>query len=161
MALLVVLHVLTAFLLVGGIIGRNIVLWQAAKATDVRAAGTLVGVTGLFERFMVIPGSFVLLVFGLLAAWVGGIPPLGFIQGAHTNWLLISLVLYLSLMVLVPVLFIPRGKVFDASLQEALAKGEITPALRAAFADQAVMAARTYEMIAVVIVIILMVARPF
>jgi len=161
MTILIVLHVLAAFLLVGGTIGRNVVLWQAARATDVRAAGTLVGVSGMFERLMVIPGSFMVLVFGLLAAWARGIPLLGFIQGASTNWLLISLLLYLSLMALVPLVFIPRGKVFDASLQDALSKGEITPALRTAFADQAVMIARAYELVAVTIVIILMVARPF
>lgn len=161
MSILIVLHVLTAFALVGGLMGRDILLWQAARASDVRAAGTLVDVSGMFERLMIIPGSFAVLLFGLLTAWARGIPLLGFIQGASTNWLLISLVLYLSLMALVPTVFIPRGKVFDASLQQALAKGEITSDLRTAFADRAVTVARTYELIAATIIIILMVSRPF
>ncbi|HEV8192702.1 MAG TPA: DUF2269 family protein [Ktedonobacterales bacterium] len=161
MFILIVLHVLAAFALVGGIIGRNVVLWQAARASDVHATGALVGVSGMFERLMIIPGSFAVLAFGLLAAWARGIPLLGFIEGASTNWLLISLVLYLSLMALVPTVFIPHGKAFDASLQQALAKGEITSDLRTAFANRTVTAARTYELIAASIIIVLMVARPF
>jgi hypothetical protein len=161
MSVLIVLHVLAAFMLVGGLVGRNVVLWQAARASEVHAAGTLVGAAGLFERFMVIPGSFAVLAFGLLAAWARGIPPLGFLQGAPTNWLLISLLLYLSLMALIPTVFIPRGKVFDASLHEALAQGQVTPTLRAAFADRTVGAARLYELVVVGVVIVLMVARPF
>ena len=161
MGILIALHVLSAFLLAGGILGRNAVLWQAARATDVRAAAALVNASGIIERLTIIPGSFAVLIFGLLATWSAHIPPLGFLQGAPTNWLLISLVLYISVMALVPILFIPRGKIFDAALQEAEAKGEVTPALRTAFADPAVMAARTYETFAIVLVIILMVTRPF
>jgi hypothetical protein len=56
---------------------------------------------------------------------------------------------------------VPRGKVFEAALGDAATVGEVTPALRAAFADRAVAGARWYERIVVAVVIVLMVTKPF
>jgi hypothetical protein len=62
---------------------------------------------------------------------------------------------------LVPLVFLPRGKVFDAALADAEAAGEVTPALTAAFHDPAVAAARWYELGVVAAIIVLMVTKPF
>jgi uncharacterized membrane protein len=155
------LHVLTAFWLVSGLVGRGLTLAQAERTPDIPRMRSLLTLSGLFERFMVIPASLAVLLFGLLTAWTLGIPLLGFLQGAQSNWLLVSLLLYLSVILLVPFIFIPRGKVFGAALEEASAQGAVTANLRVAFADPAVRAAHIYEFAAIIIVLILMVTRPF
>ncbi|HEV8189942.1 MAG TPA: hypothetical protein VGP82_00410, partial [Ktedonobacterales bacterium] len=66
-----------------------------------------------------------------------------------------------SVIALVPLVFIPRGKVFGAALEEASAQGVVTSELQAAFADPVVRAAHIYELTAVGVVVALMVTRPF
>jgi hypothetical protein len=159
--LLKLLHVLTGIWFISGLLGRWIALDQAAKATDVRMATTLVGLGGTFERLMVIPGSIAVLVFGFVVAALQGQPVLGFLQGAGSNWLLVSLLLYLSAIPLIPLVFLPRGKRFEAALADAQTRGEVTPALKAAFEDRVVFAAHVYEVLMVLIVTTLMVTKPF
>jgi hypothetical protein len=62
---------------------------------------------------------------------------------------------------LVPFIFIPRGKAFGVALEEASAQGAVTTGLRAAFADPAVRAAHIYEFAAIIIVLIVTVTRRF
>ena len=45
---------------------------KARTATDIGTLEELVDLSGRFERLMVIPGSFAVLVAGLLAAWAQG-----------------------------------------------------------------------------------------
>src|SRR3954452_4621167 len=97
-------HLLTAIWFISGLLGRWIALRQAGRASEVRVAFELSELAGRFERLMVIPGSLLVLVLGLITAWVAGLPVLGFLQGASTNWLLASLVIYLSTFLLVPFL---------------------------------------------------------
>jgi hypothetical protein len=94
------------------------------------------------------------LLFGLLTAWTLGIPLLGFLQGAQSNWLLGSLLLYLGTILLVPFIFIPRVKLFAAALEEASAQGTVTNGLQAAFADPAARAAHIYEFAAIILLLI-------
>ena len=82
-------------------------------------------------------------------------------QGAPVDWLFVSLVVYLSVIRLVPLVFLPRGKVFDVALEEATAHGAVTEPLRSAFRDPVVMAAHVYELGAMVVVLVLMIAKPF
>ncbi len=155
------IHILTAFWFVGGLLGRAFALSAARRAPRVPTVQALVQLAGRFENVMVRPGSLLILVVGLLAAWAGGWPVLGFLQGGSSNWVLASLVIYLTSIPLVIVVFLPRGRVFDAALQEAAAQGSVTPRLVAAFDDRAVAAAHTYEWIVVVVIIGLMVLKPF
>jgi uncharacterized membrane protein len=155
------LHVLTAFWLVSGLVGRGLTLAQAERTTDIPRMRSLLTLAGRFERLMVIPASFAVLLFGLLTAWVLGVPLLGFLQGASSNWLLLSLLLYLSTIPLIPLIFIPRGKAFESALEEATAQGTVTTGLQTAFADPVVRAAHIYEFAAIAVVLILMVTRPF
>lgn len=152
------LHILTAFWFIGGILGRTISMWQASKTSDVQMVNTLVRVAGCFERWMVIPGSFAVLGFGLGTAWLQRWPMLT--QG-QANWLLVSTLIYLSMIPIIKFVFLPRGKVFASALQGSLAQGQVTSALNAAFHDRAVGAAHIYELVTTVLIIYLMVAKPF
>jgi hypothetical protein len=62
---------------------------------------------------------------------------------------------------LVPLVFVPRGRVFEGALEDARTHGQVTPELSAAFRDRAVWAARTTEVLVVAFVIALMVLKPF
>jgi len=159
--LMKLLHVLTGIWFISGLLGRWIALDHAAKATDVQNVTTLVGLGGRFERLMVIPGSMAVLPFGFVVAGLQGQPVLGFLQGAGSNWLLVSIVLYLSAIPLIPLIFLPRGKRFEAALADAQTRGEVTPALKAAFEDRVVFAAHVYELLMVLVVTTLMVTKPF
>ena len=153
----VLFHVAVAFWFVGGLIGRNVTLAKARASTEIVVVGELTELAGRFERFMVIPGSAAVLVAGLLAVWVEDRP----LAGPGNGWLLLSLVLYLTLIPLVPLVFLPRGRVFERALAEATERGEVTPELGVAFRDPAVAAARIYEVIVVALIILLMVVKPF
>ena len=69
----------------------------------------LVTLSGRFERLMVIPGSIAVVVLGLLAAWALDQP----LAGANNWWLLTSLLLFVAIGALVPIVFLPHGKVFE------------------------------------------------
>jgi len=120
----------------------------------------LVELIGRFDNLMVIPGSTAVLALGLVSAWFEGIPLLGFIQGAHSSWLFASLILFATIMALVPTVFLPRGRIFEAALEEAIAAGKVTDKLSAAFRDPLVRAAHVWELVAIVAIIWLMIAKP-
>ncbi|HET7235129.1 MAG TPA: DUF2269 family protein [Actinomycetota bacterium] len=153
----VLLHVATAFWFVGGLIGRWVALSRARAVREIRIATELVELAGRFERWMVQPGSFAVVIAGLLAAWAADLPW----TGEGNWWLLTSLILFVSVGLLVPLVFIPRGKVFEAALERAKQGGEVTPELTAAFGDALVSFARIYEVVAVGAIVVLMVTKPF
>jgi hypothetical protein len=68
-------------------------LAQAERASDILRMRSLLALGEQFERLMVIPASITVLLFGLLTAWVQGVPLLGFVQEARSNGLLLSLLL--------------------------------------------------------------------
>jgi hypothetical protein len=151
------LHVLGAFALVTGLVGRTVTIAEARRAIDIGRVEALANAAGRFERLMVQPGSFIVLALGLITMWAQGRSPVG----DGNWWLLISLLLYLGVAALVPLVFLPRGKRFDAALRAAIADGAITPELNAAFHDPAVQGARIAELAGIVVVITLMVLQPF
>lgn len=151
------LHVLSAFWFVTGLIGRDVVLGQARNADDVERVASLVATAGPFERLMVIPGSFAVLVFGILTWWAERLP----LWGEANRWVTVSLVLFATTIPLVPLVFLPRGRIFEGALSSAVADRRMTSELRAALRDPAVAAARVYEKVVVAVVIALMVTKPF
>jgi Predicted integral membrane protein (DUF2269) len=151
----VLLHVATAFWFVAGLAGRDVSMTRAARATDITSVQALTGAAGVFDRFFVVPGSITVLVAGLIAMVATDLS-----LGDQT-WLLVALILFLTMVPLVPLVFLPRGRVFEAALAEAVAAGGVTPGLRAAFADPLVNTARWYERIVVAVIIVLMVTKPF
>ena len=150
-----------AFWLTAGLLGRGVAQLRAERSTDIQSLQLLVELIGRFDRLMVIPASAAVFVFGLLTGWAQGLPMLGFIQGARTNWLLISLVLWIGVFALVPTVFIPRGKVFGALLDEANKVDRVTERLAAALRDPVVRLAHIYEIAALAVIIFLMVTKPF
>lgn len=157
--LIVVLHVLTVFLLVGGILGRDITYRQAARATDLAQLRHYVALGSIFERRLVRPTTGWVLFAGLGAAWARGWPILGLHHGPH--WVLAAILIYLTIIPWIVFVFIPRGKVFQAALEEAIPLGDVTPRLRAALKDPWVETARVYELLMIAVLTWLMVARPF
>jgi hypothetical protein len=156
----VLVHALIGIAFVVGLIGRWIVLAAAERATELPAMRTLTAAAGPFERIVII-GSMLVFVFGLAAAYLEGRSVLGPLTGGTVDWLFVSLVLFLSILPLVPLVFLPRGRIFGAALAQADRVGRVTPELRAAWRDPVVRAAHLYELGAVTIILILMLVKPF
>ena len=158
--LLKVIHSLIGVLLMAGLIGRWVTLGYAARMTDLPSLRQVLAVSARFERIVISTSLFVLL-FGLMTAVAQDRPFLGPLQGAPIDWLFASLVIYLSVTFLVPLVFLPRGRVFEAALADADRQGEVTDRLRVAFRDPVVFAAHVYELGAMVVILVLMIAKPF
>lgn len=159
--LAVVVHVLPVFWLVGGIIGRDTCWAQAGRTDDLAGLRAMAKLAGIFDRAMVRPATYVVLVTGLVAAQLRGWPILGFLKGGPTNWVLTALLVYLSAIPLIFIVFLPKGRIYRKALEEANASGVVTPALRAAINDPLVGAARGYEIVMIGVLTWLMVAKPF
>lgn len=156
------LHVLASFWLISGVVGRGLAFWQARRATDVRAVHALLQISEFFERYAVIPVSVAVLVFGLIVTWMQKWPLFGFLQGSPSNWLLVSFVLFVSGGLFVaPLGLVARRKERERALKEALAQETITLRLLAALNDKVVIRFRIGEFIVLLIIIILMVTKPF
>lgn len=155
------LHIMSAVLLVGGVLARQLTRSTALRARDPQGIAAAFQAAEPVERFMVIPGSLLTLVFGLILSLESGAPVLGFLQGASRNWLLVSILLLAAVFILVPAVFLPKGRVFGAHLQDALKQGVITPALSASLNDPLVRAAHVFEIAAVLLVLLLMIFKPF
>jgi uncharacterized membrane protein len=155
------LHLVSAIMMFAGGFGRQFALAQAAKTTDIHQVYALMSLSGRFENLLAIPGSILVFVFGLIIGWLRGWPLLGFLQGAAVNWLLASIILYLAIYPLVIFIFIPRGKQFAQTLDQALAQGQVTADLTAAFNDKLVRVGHSIEIILVVAILYLMVMKPF
>jgi hypothetical protein len=158
--LFVAAHALTGAVFLGALIGRWIVLALAERADTVGGMQVLTRAARPFER-LVIWSSALVLVLGVAAAIAQGRPFLGPLQGAPIDWLFVSLVLFLSVLPLVRLVFLPRGRVFDAALQDAVARAELTGDLAKAWRDPVVRAAHAYELGVVSLIFILMVTKPF
>ena len=163
--LLKILHVLSVMALFAGITGRQVTRSQAKKsakeAGDLKNFLVLSALAGQFESKLVIPGSSLVLLFGLALGLLQGWPVLGFLQGAAQNWLLVSNLLMASMILIIPTIFLPRGKVFEAALKEAIQRGEITPQLTSSLNDPVVRLAHRWEEFSLVAITILMIAKPF
>jgi len=155
------LHVASAMWFIGGILARQIVRAYAKRTDDVRRFATLSEAAGRIESTMVIPGNMAVIIFGVILALILKAPILGFLQGASRNWLLVSNLLLLIGFFSVPLIFLPRGKKFEVVLKDALAKGQMTPELRAHLDDPVVRAAHWYELISMPLIVFLMVFKPF
>ena len=156
------MHVLTAFWLISGVVGRGLTFWQAGRAKDVQSIRALLQVSEFFERYAVIPVSMAVLLFGLIVTWMQKWPLFGVLQGSPTNWLLISLLLFVGISAFIaPLGLIARRKERERALEESLSQGIITLRLIAALHDHVVIRFRIVEMIVLLVIIILMVTKPF
>ena len=160
--LMKLLHVLAAFWMVSGVVGRDLTFWWAGRAKDVRAIHALLHASEFFERYAVIPVSVVVLVFGLIVTWMQKWPLFGSLQGAASNWLLVSFILFVGTSAFIaPLGLAARRKERTHALDEALAQETITLRLMTALHDKVVSRFRAAEMIVLLVIIILMVTKPF
>ena len=127
----VLLHVGEAFWFVAGLVGRDVTLAKAAQATDITVTVELAELAGQFDRWMVIPGSMAVLALGIVTVLVQGRP----FAGTNSWWILTALLLFSSMLPLVPLVFLPRGRIFERALSDARERGEVTAELNAAFHD--------------------------
>jgi hypothetical protein len=160
-AIVLFLHIAAAIGMVAGLIGRELTRRQARNAGDINTLVALMKASGRFESLLVIPGSMAMLVLGVVLAFLGGWPLFGFLQGASSNWLLASVVLTLAMFPLISFVFLPRGKVYDVALEDAVSRGQVTSSLTAAFDDSVVRMGHIVEGALVAVVLFLMVAKPF
>src|SRR5690349_18634992 len=120
-------HVLAAFWMISGVVGRGITFWQAGRAKDVQAVHALLQISEFFERYAVIPVSVAVLLFGLIVTWMQKWPLLGFLQGSPTNWLLLSFLLFIGISAFIgPLRLVARRKERTQALEESLAQRTIT-----------------------------------
>jgi hypothetical protein len=158
--ILKVVHAVLGVWIIAGLVGRWVTLGQAARSDDIAAVHTLLRLSDRFE-WIVVRMPPVVLVLGVATAIAQSRPFLGPLQGAPVDWLFVSILIYLSIIPVIPLVFLPRGKVFAASLAEATAAGVVTPGLSAAFRDPVVFAAHVYELAVIVGVFVLMITKPF
>ena len=156
----VLVHALIGILFLAGLIGRWIVLGAASRATDLPAMKTLTAAAAPFERIVIV-GSMLVLLFGIVATLMEGRSAVGPLAGGAVDWLFVSLLLFASIVPLVPLVFMPRGRVFAAAFADAEAQDRVTPELRAAWHDPVVRAAHVYELGAVTAILVLMLGMPF
>lgn len=159
--LLKFLHILAAFWFIAGLIGRDLMRSVARQTDDIRLFSGLSQAAGRFETLMVVPGSLLVVVIGVFVALRGGWPIFGFLEGADSNWLLLTNLLLLANILVVALIYLPRGKVFDQELQHAVAAGVMTDGLRARFNDPVVRWAHYGELASIFIIVALMVFKPF
>jgi uncharacterized membrane protein len=156
------LHVLAAFWFLSGLVGRDFAFWRAGKATSVQAVQALLQISDFFERYAVIPVSMAVFLFGFIVTFMQKWPLFGFLQGSPINWLLLSFILFLGISLAIgPLRLVPRRKQRSKALEEALVQKTITPELTATLNDPVVLRFRMIELGIVILIIILMVTKPF
>jgi hypothetical protein len=155
------LHIFSSIMLVGGIFARQIVRTYAKKLSDVTAIAELYKAALRIETVMIRPFTLFVVLFGAIYAAMIDAPIFGFLQGADQNWLLVTNILVLLLPFPIIFFFIPRAKKLQPIMDDARAKGEITPALRDHLHDPAMRRMHLAEMAGVVFVVYLMVFKPF
>jgi uncharacterized membrane protein len=155
------LHILSAIVMLGGILARQVVRREAARSADVRQFAALTVAARRLDNLMVIPGSLAVAALGVILARMTGAPLLGFLQGADRNWLLAAIVLMLLGAAIVPLVFLPQRRRIEAALKIALQHDRITPELRAAADDHVAKFWHLIEELAMVVIVLLMALRPF
>ena len=75
------LHIVGGLLMIAGILGRGIIRVQAGRVKNIHDFELLMQVAGWFENRLVIPSSNLVLLLGLISAWLQGWPVLDFCKG--------------------------------------------------------------------------------
>jgi len=142
-----------------GLVGRAAAFRQARAASTLEGTAALMTLSDWFDRRLVVPGSILVLLSGIVASWMGRWPLL---TGAgRPSWLLASLVLLLLPVSFVPPVLIPQRRRRQAALAAALEAGRRTAELDATLHSTIVLRLRMLELGIVVAVFVLMVLKPF
>jgi len=160
-ALLKWVHVNLVIIFAIGIAEYITYFYQAAKETEPRVIHEMVEAGDKIHNYLLKIGGSLLFISGVVTAWRHGVPMLGFIQGGNVNWLLVSIVLFLTYLPIMFFVFVPRHKVFHKELDKAIEKGEVTEGLKKAFRSSGIKFGHIYESIYVFVIVFLMVVKPF
>lgn len=155
------LHVAVVAVTIGSMFARQLVRGIAKRSEDVKEIASLTRAAIRMDRTLVIPGSNVMALMGIILAVMLKWPIFGFLQGAEQIWLLASNVLLIAMMAMIGGVFIPHNKKVNALLQSALAESRVTLELRATLNDKTNQWAHHLEEIVFLLIAALMVLKPF
>jgi hypothetical protein len=158
-ALLRLVHAMVAVAFIAGLLGRAVAFRQARTARTLEATATLLALSDWFDRRLVVPGSLLVLLSGIVITWVGRWPL--FTSTGRPTWLLISLALLLLPVSFIPTVLVPQRARRQAALAAAVQVGQRTPALEAALGAPVVVRLRTVELGIVIVVFVLMMLKPY
>jgi ABC-type multidrug transport system fused ATPase/permease subunit len=153
-------HALGGVAFVTGLAGIWIVGGLIRREDSLERMQTLTRAVEPFGRLTTIGGA-VMAILGVATTIALGRPLLGPLQSGTVDWLFVSVLLILPLLAFIAVVYPTRGRAIAAALADATARGTLTPERGAARNDPVLRWARTYELVAVVIVLGLMIAKPF
>jgi hypothetical protein len=140
---------------------RQLIRGLAIKSNEINTIAALTQAAVRLDRALIIPGSNIMILMGIVLAVIQKWPIFGFLQGASQNWLLASNILLVVMIVLIPTIFIPHNKKVESLLHTALTENRITAELTTALNDQRNKQAHLLEEAIVIIVAALMVLKPF
>lgn len=155
------LHVSTVAITIGSMFARQLVRGIAQKSEDVNEIASLTRAAIRMDRALVVPFSNLMALMGVILAVMLKWPIFGFLQGAEKNWLLVSNILLVALMIMIVSVFMPYNKKVDGLLQTALAEGKVTSELRTALNDNKNQWAHHVEEVVILFIATLMVLKPF
>ncbi len=153
-------HALAGVAFLSGLIGLWILTAAAARADSLTTMRLLLRVAAPFDR-MVTGGGITLTVLGLATAFAIGRPLFGPLQGGPVDWMFVSILLMLPIFGFLALVYPGFAKRLRVALAAAEVSGDVTPDLRAVWAEPTYRFARRYELAAVVAVIALMISKPF
>ena len=158
-AALKLLHVFSAVWLLTGLFARPVVLAAARAAPDIRIIKALADVSGRLEDRMIAPGFPAVIVTGIATAIVGGLPLFGPFTGGPW-WLFLALVGMGVVIVLFPAT-LRHDHLWGQALEEAARAGTVTDRLRRYLTRDAMLRRYTPDIAFAVVIVILMVTKPF
>jgi uncharacterized membrane protein len=154
-------HILAVAITLGGMLARQVVRAYAKNSDDVKVLAAFTHLAVRLDRAMVIPWSNVMILMGIVLAVVQKWPIFGFLQGSSQNWLLVSNILLIIMLIIIAAVFIPHNRKVEGLLQSALSDGRITPQLASALDDKANKLGHLAEEAIILVVAALMVLKPF
>ena len=159
-ALLRLAHAVAGVTFVAGLIGFWIVRGMASRADSLATMQLLLRTAVPFARMLSISGI-TLTLFGLATAVSTGRPIFGPLQGGRVDWMFASTLLMLPIFAFLTVIYPRFGRRLRTALAGAEPEGRVTPEIVAAWADPSYRFARRYDLVAALVVLILMLAKPF
>jgi uncharacterized membrane protein len=143
------LHVLAAFCYIGGLSGYLGMRLALLNSSSLEAVALLQRILHRFEKFMLLPGGALLVIFGILTAWL-----------EHWPHFALEAIGLLLLMIPFVVISGPRAQKVDMALAEALQAGELTGRLRAAMRDKVLFVSELATVAIVLLILFLMLVKP-
>ena len=143
------LHILAGIWFTCGVAAYLLTRLTILKQDEVRSVHALVGLMGRFRNILIRPGSLLLVIFGLWAAYLESWPRFT----VHAIALLVILVPFV-------VLTVKGGNRIEATSAEAVQAGSITPALSSAMRDRKTVIGEVGIGVITLLFLLLMILKP-